>query len=229
MTKTALVTGASRGIGAAIVHQLLLEQFTVLAVGRNLDRLKSSKDKRLIPFLCDVRFEQQVLHTFRAIAEKFECIDILVNGAGVGYFEPVEETSFAHWSETMAVNLSGSFLITKAALPFLKRSSRAHIFNICSSASRRGFPNCGAYAASKFGLLGFTEVLREELRSHRIKVTAITPGAVDTPFWETTGAGFDITKMIPSEDVAQAVMFAYQQSANNLVEEIILKPASGDF
>ena len=229
MAKVALITGASQGIGAAIVRRLVQEQFTVLALGRNLERLQSLHTENTIAYSCDVGNQEQVTRTFQDIGKKCSSIDILVNAAGVGYFEPIEKTSTDHWTETIEVNLTGSFRITKEALPFLKRSASAHIFNICSSASRRGFPNCGAYAASKFGLLGFTEVLREELRSHKIKVTAIIAGAVHTPFWDKTGTGFDTSKMIPPDDVAQAVFFASQQSANNLIEEIVLKPATGDF
>jgi len=229
MSKIALITGASQGIGAAIVERMLQEQFTVLAMGRNPARLQNLKRAGVVVYSCDVRDDTQITQTFTKIREKFSTLDILVHSAGVGYFEPIEQTSIAHWRETLDVNLTATFLITRESLPLLKKSSRAHIFNICSSASRKGFPNCGAYAASKFGLLGFTEVLREELRSHKIKVTAIIPGAVDTPFWLEAGTGFDTTKMIPASDVAQAVFFAYQQSLNNLIEEIVLKPATGDF
>ncbi len=233
MKKIALVTGASRGIGAAITESFAKADFTVLAVARNRSHLESlaekinSKSVEIFPY--DVSSFDAVHRLHAEIANKFSHVDVLVNNAGTGYFEPITDMSFEHWQATLDTNLTGIFLMTKTFFPMLKQSPKAHIFTIGSSAGKKGFPNCGAYAASKFGALGFTEVLREEMRAHRIKVTAIIPGAVDTPFWDTQPAGFDRKQMLSASDVANAVIYAYTQSDANGVEEIILKPSRGDF
>jgi NAD(P)-dependent dehydrogenase (short-subunit alcohol dehydrogenase family) len=233
MKTIALVTGASRGIGAAITRSFAEAGSIVLAVARNgvpLESLRRKKDLGLVEsFSCDVSSPEDVGRMRQEIEKRYAHIDVLVNNAGAGFFEPIMETSLEHWHVTLNTNVTGIFLMTQAFVPMLKRSKQAHIFTICSGASRKGFPNCGAYAASKFGALGFTEVLREEMRSHKIKVTAILPGAVDTPFWETQNSAFDRTQMLSAEDVAGAVHYAYGQAENNCVEEIVLKPSRGDF
>ena len=232
MKTIVLVTGASKGIGASNVNRWVRSGATVLAVARSKRSLELSLKKyptrQVYPLAGDVGSPSFVELLCETVKKKFKRVDVLINNAGVGYFEPIAETSVEHWQSTLGTVLTGTFLITKAMLPLLQKSQRAHIFNICSTASKKGFVNCGSYTAAKFGQLGFTEVLREELRAKRIKVTAIIPGAVDTPFWETQNSGFDRRKMLRARDVAEAIYYAYHQGKNNLVEEIILKPACGD-
>lgn len=233
MKTIVLVTGASKGIGAANVKQWVRAGAQVIAVARNRKNLESFSKifskKQVYPIVCDVGSHVSVEAMRETVRTHFKKVDVLINNAGAGYFEPIAKTSLEHWQTTIDVILTGSFLVTKAMLPLLKASRKAHIFNICSTASRKGFANCGAYAAAKFGQLGFTEVLREEMRPLNIKVTAVIPGAVDTPFWDDQSSGFDRKKMLNPGDVAEAIQYAYRQSKNNLVEEIILKPSYGDF
>ncbi|MBL7996727.1 SDR family NAD(P)-dependent oxidoreductase [bacterium] len=232
MNTVVLVTGASKGIGAANVDRWIRKGALVIASSRTKKNLEASVRKyakgRVFPVVCDVTSPSSVKALFRTIKTKFKRLDVLVNNAGIGYFEPIEKITLDHWQTTINTILTGTFLMTKAMLPLLKKSERAHIFNICSTASKKGFMNCGSYSAAKFGQLGFTEVLREEVRPMRIKVTAIIPGAVDTPFWEKQTSGFDRSIMLHAADVAEAIIYAYEQTKNNLVEEIVLKPACGD-
>lgn len=232
MKTVVLVTGASKGIGAANVDRWIRDGAFVIALSRIKKTLELSVKKypkgKVFPIVCDVSSPASVEESCRIIKTKFKRVDVIINNAGTGYFEPIEKTSLEHWQTTINTILTGTFLMTKAMLPLLKKSKKAHIFNICSTASKKGFINCGSYAAAKFGQLGFTEVLREELRPMRIKVTAIIPGAVNTPFWEKQASGFDLSKMLHAGDVADAIAYAYTQSNNNLVEEIVLKPACGD-
>jgi short-subunit dehydrogenase len=233
MKTIVLVTGASKGIGAANVKLWVSSGAQVIAVSRNRKNLESllkiSSRKQVYPIVCDVSSPASVKEMRENVRANFKTVDVLINNAGIGYFEPIVTTSLEHWQTTIDVILTGTFLVTKFMLPLLKTSKKAHIFNICSTASRKGFANCGAYAAAKFGQLGFTEVLREEMRPFNIKVTAVIPGAVDTPFWDGQSSGFDRKKMLSPSDVAEAIQYAYRQSKNNLVEEIILKPSHGDF
>ncbi len=222
MKPVALITGASKGIGLAIAQKFLANQFTVISVSRSGSGVG-------ILYSVDVRHELSVSEFASALTEKNFTVDLLVNSAGLGYFESIENTTLKNWQETLDVNLTGTFLMTKAMLPLLKKSEKAHIFNLCSMASRKGYSGCGAYSASKFGLLGFTEVLREELRSFAIKVTAVLPGAVATPFWEKAGGGsFDKSKMLSPHDIAESIFFTYQQNKNSVIEELLIRPSCGD-
>lgn len=232
MKTIVVVTGASKGIGAANVERWVRAGAQVIAIARSQKNLELSVRKfpkeQVYPIVCDVTSSTSVEELFRLVKTRFRRLDVLINNAGVGYFEPIAKTSLEHWQETLDTVLTGTFLMTKAMLPLLQKSKKAHIFNICSTASKKGFVNCGSYAAAKFGQLGFTEVLREELRPVHIKVTAVIPGAVDTVFWDKQSSGFDRTKMLHPSDVAEVIHHAYSQSKNNLVEEIVLKPACGD-
>ncbi len=227
-----LITGASSGIGAACVESWVKAGATVMAVARNEQKLalfaKRFPGRRVIPFPCDVGSGSSVAAMHRYAAKHFDKLDVLINNAGTARFEPVSETTLAHWNITIDSILTGTFLVTKTFLPLLQASRKAHIFNICSTASKKGFVNCGAYAAAKFGQLGFTEVLREEMRPLGIKVTAVMPGAVDTPFWDVQNSGFDRSLMLKAEDVAKAIVFTYRRPKNNLIEEILIKPSCGD-
>ncbi len=230
---TALVTGASEGIGAALTARLIENDFHVFAIARSaqkLDKLKQSLNSgRLTTVSCDLRDRSRIAEVMAGLAQTEVTLDILVNNAGVGYFKPLLGMPYDQWNETLEVNLTGAFLITQAAYPLMQRSAKPHIFNICSTASRKGFMNCGAYSASKFGLLGFTEVLREELRPSGVKVTAVIPGAVNTDFWSKAGGAFDRRQMLSPDAIAQAIINVYGQDIHTTTEEIIIKPSHGDF
>lgn len=230
--RVVLITGASRGIGAEISRTFARAGFLVVGVSRNqaaLDAVGTELDGSFFGIAASVESEDNVNRVVEAVKERHGHMDILVNCAGVGYVEPIAGTSLEHWQRTIDVNLTGTFLMTKACFPLLKRSAKPHIFNIASVAGRKGFPGWGAYTASKFGLLGLTDVLREELRTDGIKVTAIIAGATDTPFWDGIPMDVDRRKMVPVADIAGAVWLAYSQSATASTDEIIIKPARGDF
>ncbi len=230
--KIALVTGTTKGIGYSVTKHLIQNKFIILALSRNKTRLQEIRTEfgpeSLDIYPCDIANAAQVESTFQTIAKKHAHIDLIVNNAGIGYFESFQSTTHVHWNETIQTNLSGPFFVTQQSLPFLKKSKQPHIINICSTASRKGFPGCTSYAASKFGLLGMTEVWREELRSDCIKVTAVIPGPVRTPFWQSFENRFDTTLMISPDDVAKAILWIYQQPSNSSIEEILIKPITGD-
>jgi short-subunit dehydrogenase len=233
LMKIALITGASEGIGSAIAEKLITNDFHIIALARSRAKLEklyqTLNSNRLKIMTCDIRNREQIDDVLKIIRTTYPHMDVLINNAGVGYFEPILNTPFDHWQETMDVNVTGAFLMTQASYPLLKKSDRPHIFNICSTASRKGFTNCGAYSASKFGLLGFTEVLREEFRPLGVKVTAVIPGAVDTSFWNKADASFDRNKMLNPCAVADAIFQIYLQDPQTVTEEIIIKPTHGDF
>lgn len=230
--RIALVTGATKGIGFSVTGHLLQNDFLVLALARHEEHLEDlRRSYKLYPletYPCDVSNPDQVKNTVNAVSRKHSAVDLLINNAGVGYFESLESTSDIHWHETLQTNLSGPFYLTRECLPLLMKSDKPHVMNICSTASRKGFPGCTAYAASKFGLLGMTEVWREELRAQNIKVTAVIPGPVRTPFWQSFENDFDPSLMTSPESIAQSVLWIYNQPQACSIDEITIKPITGD-
>ncbi len=154
--------------------------------------------------------------------------DVVVNNAGWGIFEPVATMSESDFDRTIDTNLKGLFLVTRAALPAMLERGAGHFVNILSVASRVAFPKNAAYNASKFGALGFTEALRAEVRRSGIRVTAVLPGATDTPFWQRLGGDRDRSRMMPPAAVARAVREAIETDAGALVEEIRIAPPLGN-
>ncbi len=230
MTKIALITGGSSGIGFAIAEKFCQNGFKIIIAGRNEEKLRDAagrltkKGGRALPIVCDISKVQEVDSLFQSVGP--EGLHTLVNNAGIASFAPVEQISLEDWESTLSINLTGTFLVTQKAIPFLEKTG-GHIFNMVSVAGKKGFPNCGAYSASKFGLYGFTEVLREEMRSKGIKVTAILPGATDTPIFDGMEGDWDREKMVRPSDIADALWLALNQSPTALTEEIVIAPASG--
>ena len=230
--KVALITGASRGIGLATAHALANEGCHLIICGRDRNRLAraeaelSAKNVRVLALTCDVRSEKSVAAMFAAVRKKFSALDILVNSAGIAHpFRPIPELNLKEWNDVLATNLTGTFLSTRAALPLMSRGSS--IVNVLSMSSKRAFPNLAAYSASKFGALGFTNTLREELRREGIRVIAILPGSTDTPIWETLWPEAPRHKMIRPETVAHALVAALKLPPESTVEELDLMPTGG--
>jgi len=168
--KIALVTGATQGIGLEIARALADEGCGLILSARNQARLRTvetqlaRKKVRVLAVPCDVRDEQSVTELFAAIRQQFGRLDILVNSAGIAHaFTPVGKLPLETWDDVLATNLTGTFVVTQAALRLMKRG--ATIANILSMSAKRAFPNLAAYNASKFGALGFTSTLRAELHS----------------------------------------------------------------
>ena len=163
---------------------------------------------------------------FAKVRKSFAHLDILINSAGIANtFRSVAELDPEEWNDVLATNLTGTFLVTRAALPLMSRGGS--IVNVLSMSSKRAFPNLAAYNASKFGALGFTNTLREELRSEGVRVIALLPGATDTAIWDTLWPEAPRQKMIRPETVAQAMVAALKLPPESTVEELDLMPTTG--
>ena len=202
-----------------------------MVCGRNPLRLRrigaklSRKRIRVLAHPCDVRDEQSVIDLIAAGREKFRRLDILVNNAGMAHAGcPAAKLSSEVWAEVIATNLTGIFLVTKTALPLMKRGSI--IVNNLSIAAKQVFPGCSAYNASKHGALGFTNTLREELREKGIHVVTMLPGATDTAIWDTLWPDAPRKKMLSPAGVAQALVSALKQKEGT-IEEISILPTAG--
>ena len=230
--KTALITGANRGIGLAMAHALAAEKCNLVISGRNgstLDKAARELSRRkigVLPVVCDVRDPLEVGQLLGAAKSRFRRLDILINNAGVAHPNlSVAKLPVDSWMEVIDTNLTGMFLVTRAALPLMKRGGA--IVNNLSIAAKRVFPGSSAYNSSKHGALGFTNTLREELRGHGIRVIALLPGATDTAIWKTFWPDAPRKKMMSPKTVAQAVVNALLVPTESTVEELTILPSAG--
>jgi len=228
--KVILVTGASRGIGLAIAHTLGGAGAQLILVARDKHALRAATKKIQgdpLPVVADVTRPADIARLFRTLQRQHKRLDVLVNNAGVFTYKPFERTTLQDWRASLETNLTSLFLMTRAALPLLKRSRAAHIVNILSVSSRSAFANCSAYSAAKFGALGLTQVLRKELRPRGIRVTAILPGPTDTRMVKAFDFPVDRTKLIQPADIGEAVLAALLQPPRTTIEEVLLLPSAG--
>jgi NAD(P)-dependent dehydrogenase (short-subunit alcohol dehydrogenase family) len=230
--QVALITGATRGIGLAIARALAAESCNLILTARDeksltkISRELASTKVQILAHPCDVRDPHSVDALFRAARQKFKRIDILINNAGIAHSNlPIEKLPFPVWNDVLDTNLTGTFLVTQAALAIMKRGGT--IVNNLSIAATRVFPGSAAYNASKHGALGLTNTLREELRPRGIRVIALLPGATNTDIWTTLWPQAPRRKMISPATVAQAVVNAILLPANATVETLEIVPTAG--
>jgi len=225
-----VITGGSRGIGLAMAREFARAGYQVVITGRNTARLEAAakevKQGSVDTLVCDVTQPGSVDAAFAQLRETHSRIDVLVNNAGIAHgLVPVEELSFETWKQVIDTNLTGMFLVARAALALMTAGST--IVNNLSVAAVQPFAGMSAYNASKYGALGFTQALREELRNKGIRVLALLPGATDTEIWQQFWPEAPREKMISSESVAKAVLHAVSAPANTTIEEIRIGPTGG--
>jgi NAD(P)-dependent dehydrogenase (short-subunit alcohol dehydrogenase family) len=230
--QTALITGASRGIGLAIARALAEEGCNLILTSRDdgalrkIGRELSHRKVRAWTHPCDVRDPYSVDDLFRFIRREVRRIDILIHNAGLAHLNlNIEKLPYPVWKDVLATNLDGTFLITQAALALIPRGGT--IVNNLSIAARRVFAGSAAYNASKHGALGFTNTLREELRPKAIRVIGLLPGATDTDIWKTLWPEAPRKKMISAETVARVVVDVIVLPANATVETLEILPIAG--
>ncbi|HMI48967.1 MAG TPA: SDR family oxidoreductase [Gemmatimonadaceae bacterium] len=229
--RTAVVTGASRGIGAAIAEALGSQGVRVVLVARTEAKLKerAARIKGSIPIACDVSDPKSVERAAKQIAKELKgAPDILVNNAGVFRVAVVEETTADSFIETINTNLVGPFLFVRAFLGEMKERKRGHIITIGSIADRTIFSGNAAYSAAKFGLRAIHEALRAELKGTGVRTSLISPAATDTDIWNEVAVTDPVANphskrpMLDRDDVVGAVMFALTQPDRVNVDELRL-------
>ena len=221
--KTAVITGASRGIGAALARMLDERGVNLGLASRSGDDLGIAG---VVAQPCDVRDLDALTSLCDATAERFGGIDIVVANAGVGSYGPFLELSREHLDEMLDVNLKGTLYAVRAALPHML-GRQGDVITLASEAGRRGLPNEATYCASKFGQVGFVRALDHELREHGIRCTNICPGGVATDFALDEGRGrtHDVLPgMMTAEDVAEFVVFALERPRHLRMLETALRP-----
>jgi NADP-dependent 3-hydroxy acid dehydrogenase YdfG len=225
--KTALVTGASRGIGLAVAEGLQAAGLRVVRLARSL---RDAKTERWIDIACDVTKADDVDRALSGVAKEVGVPDVLVNNAGIFFIKQLGETTLADFTSTLTTNLTAAFLLARAIVPKMVKRGSGHLVTIGSISDYIGFSGSTAYAASKFGLRGMHEVIRQETAKSGVRTTLVSPGPVDTDIWNAVDPdskpGFTKRKdMMRAEDVAAAVVYAVTQPEHVAVTEIRLLPA----
>ena len=227
--QVAVVTGAGRGIGAAIALRLARLGANVVFCGRTLKPLQASAEGiaqeggRAEVVTCDVSDLGSVQALAAKVEQTFGRIDILVNNAGIGGFAgPLHEMTPEAWEKILNTNLRGVFYCIRTFAPVMIRGKGGHIVNISSLAGKNPLPNGAAYAASKWGLNGLSYSVAEELRGHNIRVSVVCPGSVDTEL--SPRIGKDSSKMLKPDDVAHVVVMLVTQAPQSFASEVLLRP-----
>lgn len=226
--QVALVTGGGRGIGLAIARRLGRMGARVSICGRDRAKLdESSATLRsdgiaVLSAVADVTRQDQVLQLVRNTQNELGPIDVLVNNAGVGSFKPIQEFSEPDWDRVIDTNLKSVFLLSRAVVPEMIRRQTGHIINISSLAGKNTFANGAVYCASKWGLMGLSGSMAEDLRGYGIRVSTICPGSVATEFGGQ--AKKNPQQALQPEDVAHAVAALVTQSAGSFISEVHIRP-----
>ena len=227
--KTALITGASGGIGRAIALALAEQGVKlVLFGGNNVEKLNQTakeitdKGGACIVKSGDLTDDTVLANAFDSVIEQVGGIDILINNAGVAHNTLVEDTPIELFDKIMRINVRTPYLLTQKALPFLKKSNYATIVNVSSVVAHQGYPLQSAYSASKHALLGFTKSLAQEVYKDGIRVHAVSPGGVYTDMIKVSRPDLTGEGMIYPKDVADAIMFLIKNRTNAVIDEIIM-------
>lgn len=228
MRKLVVVTGGTKGIGRAIAERFAIEGFDLFITARTAKDLSEVKERietkyaiKCHIFAGDIGNKNDVKSLAKSILNTNQIVEVLVNNAGLYRAGLMTEEPDGTLEKLMGINLYGSYYLTKELLNSFTENRSGHIFNICSVASFSTPENSGSYTISKFALLGFSKVLRVEMKPHKVRVTAVMPGATLTDSWKDEDVSPEI--LMPPEDIAAAVWNAYAMK-NSVVEEIVLRP-----
>lgn len=227
-----IITGASKGIGLEIARAFAAEGMKIILNARNPEGLAKAAaylhtqgGAEVHTFAADLS-ERKNVEAFAEFALKHGTPEVLVNNAGVFYPGQVHLEEEGAFEQMMHTNLFSAYHLTRAILPKMMENKAGHVFNICSTASIMPYVNGGSYCISKFALYGMSQVLREEMKPHGIRVTAVLPGATRTASWD--GTDLPEERFMPAEDVAAAVHNAWKMSDRTVIEELRLRPQLGD-
>lgn len=226
--KKILVAGASGGIGKQLSRLLRQSGAEVFMTGRNAEKLDEAAKAAGVPsshvFAADISDEQNVIELGLRVSAVLGTLDILVNAAGIGIIRPIENLSLEDFNRSLQTNLVGAFLLVKTFLPGMKEVKKGLIINIPGVLGKVPMSGAAAYSASKYGIVGMMQSIREELKRTEIRITNLFLGGVDSPFWDTIDLKVQKDKMIRDEEAARSIWFLCQQPASGVVSEMVLQP-----
>jgi len=234
---SALITGASRGIGAATARRFAAEGYDLLLVARasaELDGLAGElrgMGRRVETLALDLAQPDAIAPAMADLLGRGLIPEVVINNAGAAWTGPLADMPIERWQWLLQLNLTSVFQVCRAVLPCLRQAGGGRIINVSSHAARNAFPDWGAYCVSKAALASFSRCLEAEERSAGIGVSTLTLGAVDTPLWdsETVRSSFDRRAMLSAEQVAESLLYLARQPHSQTVEDLTLMPAAGAF
>lgn len=226
--KHVLVAGATGGIGAATARLLSQSGAIVYLAGRNTARLEELAETLTIPasrvFHLDLTDATTVDALSQGVHAQVPQLDILVNATGIGIIKPLDALTPEDFRKSLQVNLEGAFLLVRAFLPPMKKAGKGLIINIPGVLGKVPMAGAAAYSASKYGLVGMMQSIREELKRTEVRITNVFMGGVDSPFWDNIDLRVQKEKMIRAEEAAKAIWFLCQQPASGVVSEMVVQP-----
>jgi short-subunit dehydrogenase len=226
--KNILVIGATGGIGSKLVKLLAGSGAKLFLAGRNAAKLQKVANDNAVPaertFVLDISQPEAVNELKDKNFQQLPFIDIMVNAAGIGIIKSMDTLSEVDFLKTLNYNLYAPFLLVKAFLPAMKEVKKGLIINIPGVLGKVPMAGAAAYSASKYGLVGMMQSIREELKRTDIRITNLFLGGVDSPFWDTIDLKVQREKMVQSEEAAKAIWFLCQQPSSGVVSEMVLQP-----
>lgn len=228
--QVAIVTGGGQGLGAAIARTLSRAGVVVACADIQADKAQAVADElraqgcEAAALHLDVGDERSVQGAVDRVLEQFGRIDILVNNAGTDRTVPFDELTVEDWDRIVGTNLRGPFLMMKAVLPHLYAQRSGHVINVASTAAKRMWPNAAAYHASKWGLMGLSHAVFTEARRHKVKVSAIVVGGMQTPFILERFPDTPLENLQDPQNVADTILFVLQQPDETIIPEVMVVP-----
>ncbi|GAA0894469.1 SDR family oxidoreductase [Fulvivirga kasyanovii] len=233
MSRLVVITGGTKGIGRALVDIFSENGFDIIVCSRNLDDLNVLRDEvqekysnKVHIMRTDMADKAEVDYFIKFIHAQEGNVEVLINNAGLFVPGKIHKEEDGVLEQMIETNLYSAYYMTRGLIKKMKKAKTGHIFNMCSTASFMPYVNGGSYCISKFALLGMSKVLREEMKEHGVRVTAVMPGATYTASWE--GADLPEDRFMKSEDVAAAIWNAFEMSDRTVIEEIVMRPQLGD-
>ncbi len=224
MTKTAVITGGSRGIGRALVEIFAKNGYRVISCSRAV--VDQEVKDNIIFYSCDLSTQEGQNDFISFVKKNTNSVDVLINNTGLYLPGQIHQEEDGTLEKMINTNLYSAYYVTRGLIDSMIENKKGHIFNICSTASIMPYINGGSYCISKYAMYGMTKVLREEMKEHKVKVTAILPGATFTSSFD--GTDFPEERLMKPEDVSESVYSISQLSFRACVEELILRPQLGD-
>jgi NAD(P)-dependent dehydrogenase (short-subunit alcohol dehydrogenase family) len=226
--KKVVVAGATGGIGSSLVKLLVQSGAEVFITGRNNEKLSNIANTHGIPdshfMATDISDGIHMELLAERVLSQLGTPDILINLAGIGIIKPMEQLSLDDFSKSIQTNLVGAFLFVKSFLPAMKEVKKGLIINVPGVLGKVPMAGAAAYSASKYGIVGMMQSIREELKRTEIRITNLFLGGVDSPFWDEIDLRVQKDKMIREEEAARSIWFLCQQPASGVVSEMVLQP-----
>lgn len=228
--KIALVTGGAQGLGEAICRTLAASGVITIVADIREDQAEKvaaeigAEGGKAIALRLDITDEHQILSAVEKIISQHGQLDILINNAGTDLTVAIEDLSIQNWDRILAVNLRAPFILSKAVISHMKQRESGHIVNIASTAAKRAWANASAYHASKWGLLGFSHALHVEARPHKVKVTAVIAGGMQTPFILDRFPDTPLENLQDPKNVADTIRYILTQPAETVIPEVMVVP-----